>query len=467
MPYKTYLLFCICLNSLISVCQNTFVPDDNFEQTLIDLGFDTPPLDDLVLTSNISGITNLDLVGKNISDLTGIEDFLALTNLDCSDNLLPSLDVSNNTNLSELYCSNNLLSSLDVTSQANLIRLWCFNNQLSNLDVTQNTGLISLRCEMNNLTSLDVSNNTILNVLVCEENKINAIDVSNITGLSRFQCGNNLISNLNIDANTNLSYLSCEQNNISSLDLQNNSRLDVLFCSFNNISSLDLSSNSNLTDLDCSNNQLCSLNLRNGNNNDFISVNFDSNPYLNCVVVDDVNGNHSGWLPNSFSGYVGRIEDCNDFIPVSFLEDFIGTSYTLPMINNGSYFTESGGNGTALNAGDVIPSSQTVYIYNENSCFSSESSFNVIIAENNYFIPKYFTPNGDGSHDIWKVVDNNNLINNITIYNRHGKLLKYLSSTSNGWDGTFNGQPLNSDSYWYVIVLNTKEILKGHFALKR
>jgi hypothetical protein len=34
--------------------QNTYVPDDNFEQAIIDLGYDDT-LDDFVLTQNISG----------------------------------------------------------------------------------------------------------------------------------------------------------------------------------------------------------------------------------------------------------------------------------------------------------------------------------------------------------------------------------------------------------------------------
>ena len=56
--------------------QKTYVPDDKFEQALIDLGYDTT-LDDSVLTSNISGVTTLDVENKSISDLTGIAAFVA------------------------------------------------------------------------------------------------------------------------------------------------------------------------------------------------------------------------------------------------------------------------------------------------------------------------------------------------------------------------------------------------------
>jgi len=71
----------------------TYVPDDNFEQALINLGYDTV-LDDSVLTSNINTITTLDVSFQNIADLTGIEDFTALTTLWCYYNQLTSLRIN-------------------------------------------------------------------------------------------------------------------------------------------------------------------------------------------------------------------------------------------------------------------------------------------------------------------------------------------------------------------------------------
>lgn len=461
------LLISFCFITINSFSQNTFVPDDNFEQALIDLGLDTPPLDDNVLTSNISGVTDLDIANKNILDLTGIEDFVALTNLDCSNNQLTTLNISQNINLVELYCSTNQLSSLEVINLPNLIRLWCFSNQITNLNITQNPLLISLRCEYNQLTSLDTTNNINLNVLVCEHNQINFINVSDSVGLNRFLCGNNLITNLDLSANTNLSYLSCEQNQITSLDFTNNNRLAIIICNNNALTSLDLSQNTNLTDLDCSNNMLCALNLKNGTNNNIVSMNFDFNPDLNCVIVDNENDNHTTWNPVSFLNYVNSINACRDFIPVDVLENVIGTSYTLPTLTNGNYFTETNGMGTPLNTGNVISTSQTIYIYNESTCYSNESSFVVVINDEDYFIPKYFTPNNDGLNDVWQVYDRLNLVNNISIYNRHGKLIKFLPNSTLNWDGTYNGKLLNSDSYWYEIVLNTHEVLRGYFALKR
>ena len=56
------------------------MPDDNFEQALINLGYDNV-LDDYVITANINTVTSIDVNFNSIADLTGIEDFTALTDL--------------------------------------------------------------------------------------------------------------------------------------------------------------------------------------------------------------------------------------------------------------------------------------------------------------------------------------------------------------------------------------------------
>jgi len=45
--------------------------------------------------------------------------------------------------------------------------------------------------------------------------------------------------------------------------------------------------------------------------------------------------------------------------------------------------------------------------------------------------------------------------------------IKFLPSSASAWDGTFNGELLSSGSYWYEIILNSREVLRGYFALKR
>lgn len=59
-------------------------------------------------------------------------------------------------------------------------------------------------------------------------------------------------------------------------------------------------------------------------------------------------------------------------------------SYTLTPLQFGNYFTEPGGNGTALFAGDVISASQTIYIYaktNSNPICEAENSFRITIID--------------------------------------------------------------------------------------
>ncbi len=155
---KKLLLYLFLGFTLVGFSQTTLIPDPNFEQALIDLGYDTAPINGSVPTANISSVTFLDVRSKNISDLTGIEGFNTLTTLYCYNNQLTSLDVSNNTALLGLYCYNNQLTSLDVSNNTALNYLYCDDNQLTSLDVTNNTGLFTLYCYNNQLTSLDVRN---------------------------------------------------------------------------------------------------------------------------------------------------------------------------------------------------------------------------------------------------------------------------------------------------------------------
>jgi Leucine-rich repeat (LRR) protein len=116
----------ILMIPLFSFGQFTFVPDDNFEQALINLGVDFM-LDDYVETQGIDTITNLNISSDSIADLTGIENFMSLRELFCYSNQILFLDLSNNTQLFEVSCSNNLLMSIDLRNGNNQ-GLWYFNS---------------------------------------------------------------------------------------------------------------------------------------------------------------------------------------------------------------------------------------------------------------------------------------------------------------------------------------------------
>ena len=105
-----------------------------------------------------------------------------------------------------------------------------------------------------------------------------------------------------------------------------------------------------------------------------------------------------------------------------------------------------------------------VFVNDINGCGMVSKTISVI------GVPKYFTPNNDGFNDYWKVkgIDANfNAKSVIYIFDRYGKLIKQILATGDGWDGTFNGNLLPSDDYWYAITLEDGRQAKGHFSLKR
>ena len=115
----------------------------------------------------------------------------ALTELDCGETELTSLDVSKCTALTVLDCSYSQLTSLDVSKCTALTYLSCGYNELTSLDVSKNTALVVLYCGATQLTSLDVSKCTALTALACYRNQLTSLDVSKNTALQEIECEGN------------------------------------------------------------------------------------------------------------------------------------------------------------------------------------------------------------------------------------------------------------------------------------
>ena len=392
---KVAMLFIVLFTSSFVFAQKTYVPDDKFEQALIALGYDTT-LDDSVLTANISGVTELDVSKREISDLTGIEDFAALgylmcysnqlTSLDmskntvlyalwCSDNQLTSLDVSKNTALTGLWCDGNQLTSLDVTKNTVLDRFWCSYNQLTSLDVSKNTALMTLRCNSNQLTSLDVrknttlyaldcgsnqltsldvSKNTVLEYLGCYSNQLTSLDVSKNTALTDLDCGSNQLTSLDVTNNTALEYLDCNNNQLTSLDVSNNTALDALRCWNNQLTSLDVTNNTALEDLECSDNQLTSLDVSKNtalvyldcNNNQLTSLDVSKNTALtwlychnNQLTSLDVSKNTALYLLVCHNNQLTRLDLRNGTNSLKGLDAVINPDLTCILVNDPNLIT--------------------------------------------------------------------------------------------------------------------------------
>ena len=280
----------------------TNFPDVKFRNYLLaqDYGKDAVLTEDEMLA-----VTELNVRNKGIKDLTGIEHFAALTQLDCSNNSLESLDVSNNTALTVLYCSGNSLESLDVSNNTALTVLYCNGNSLESLDVSNNTALNELYCYSNSLESLDVSKNTALTQLDCYNNSLKSLDVSNNAALTELGCSSNSLESLDVSKNTALTDLDCSNNSLKSMDVSNNTALKRLWCNSNSLESLDVSMNTALKGLYCYNNNLSSLD---------VSKN-TALKYLSCSG-NQIKGNAMTNLVNSLptlpSGTQGIMTVCDD-----------------------------------------------------------------------------------------------------------------------------------------------------------
>ena len=119
-----------------------------------------------------------------------------------------------------------------------------------------------------------------------------------------------------------------------------------------------------------------------------------------------------------------------------------------------------------INFFDNVPMGlHEIYVRDKNGCGSVGPITVAVLG-----IPHYFTPNGDGYNDYWNVKGVSaqfNYLSTIYIFDRFGKLLKQIGTTGVGWDGTFNGQPMPADDYWYNIKFEDGRTAKGHFTLKR
>ena len=169
---KKFLLFLFCASVALYSCSSdsesdpgdttpppearTAIPDSNFESALVALNLDDE-VDGSVVTSNIEFIQNLNVENEGIEDLTGIQDFDALLDLNVRGNALKTLDISGNRNLLFLWAENNQLTQLVIGNNPNIEKIGASGNQLSVLKVAEYTTLQYLDLANNDLSAIDVS----------------------------------------------------------------------------------------------------------------------------------------------------------------------------------------------------------------------------------------------------------------------------------------------------------------------
>ena len=104
----------------------------------------------------------------------------------------------------------------------------------------------------------------------------------------------------------------------------------------------------------------------------------------------------------------------------------------------------------------------TVYVRDKNGCGVNSEDIYLLMH------PKYFTPNGDGYNDFWKIKFSENEPNlTVKIFDRYGKFIKELDANSIGWDGTYQGQKAVSSDFWFLVIRENGKEHRGHFSLIR
>jgi len=110
-----------------------------------------------------------------------------------------------------------------------------------------------------------------------------------------------------------------------------------------------------------------------------------------------------------------------------------------------------------------IPSGQyIVSVRDKNGCGTATDEVYLLM------FPKFFTPNGDGFNDTWKIKFSDIEAGlTVKIFDRYGKLIKTLANNSSHWDGSLDGVQLPASDYWFVVTRENSKEYKGHFSLKR
>lgn len=193
--------------------------------------------DGVIQEIEVLPIYKLDVNGALINDLTGINRFVNLTELNCSNNNLQYLNIEGLGNLTVLDCSFNLLNNINLSSLINLTDLSINNNLLGSLQLNTLINLQTLNCSNNSLSSINVSNLTNLETFLCSNNQIELLNLNNLAALTILDCSSNLLTLLNLVNSVLLDQINCSNNVLNSLYIKNGSNESVL----------DFSNNSSLT----------------------------------------------------------------------------------------------------------------------------------------------------------------------------------------------------------------------------
>ncbi len=349
-------LLILLLIGLQSYAQNVTIPDPNFKEYLLNNPNINLNSDSEIQLTEAQGVIYLDIGNpygtansERIGSLEGIQSFVNLITLRCQNNLLTSIDLSQNISLIELDCSFNELSVINITQNINLEKFNCSNNKLTTLDISQNivleeliiaynllsesidfsqhVSLTLLNCSVNSLNNLDVTNNILLTELRCNSTGITSLNINQNTALTLLNCNYNLLENLDVSQNLALKYLYFFGTTLNTINVSLNLDLIELGCGQNQLTTIDVSQNTDLVFLWCQDNELVNLDVANGNNINFTSFRANDNSSLNCINVDDVNYSNTNWTGSNYN--FDSVSSFNQNCASLSLEDFNNENFIM------------------------------------------------------------------------------------------------------------------------------------------
>ena len=94
----------------------------------------------------------------------------------------------------------------------------------------------------------------------------------------------------------------------------------------------------------------------------------------------------------------------------------------------------------------------SLYIVDANGCIDSTSAVIIVEGLSTLIIPNIFTPNGDGSNDVFNLTGTNITEIKGTVMNRWGQVVYQFNTLEAGWTGrTVSGIEAAEGTYYYII----------------
>ena len=292
----------------------TYIPDENLENYLIEIGKDDVS-DGYITNTQASSITEVTIeaddnweIGSSIgfwdfeerfsnriSNLAGIEAFPNLERINLMGQNLDSINISKNPKLKSFGANFNTFKKLDTSNNPELEWLSIDSNEVTPiLDFSNNPNITMLSTPMCSIEGFigegghyDISNMPDLIFLDLYDNRLTSVDISNNTKLEeiRINVGNS-ISTIDFSNNIFLQTVLASNSGLEGeLDVSNLTELEELNVANNNISSINFSNNTKLEYLEINGNQIeGEIDVSNCTNLLEFYANFGNN--LSCIIAN-------------------------------------------------------------------------------------------------------------------------------------------------------------------------------------